>query len=262
LRVVALAAAAALVWSFGAFLHIDGITHHLLPLPGRLLADLPVLDNILPARFDLFVDLGLAAIIAIFVDRAVLAGKWLGRLAAGFAFVLVCVTLAPAMPISAYTTDTPQYFFPGGDVGKLPQGTIALVVPYGDSLWTMDPLLWQAESGFRVRMVAGAMYTAGPNGTPVFGGSLWPTGSTFDCVMQLLQAGESTTPCTSDPVLAARTELNQLGVKVILMGPMAYGEQPGLQKSVEDYLDQVAGGPPRSDEGAMVWNYGAEHAQS
>ena len=262
LRVVALAAAAALVWSLGAFLHIDGITHHLLPLPGRLLAHLPVLDNILPARFDLFVDLGLAAIIAIFVDRAALAGKWFGRLAAGFAFLLVCVTLAPSMPISAYTTDTPQYFLPGGDIGTLHQGTIALVVPYGDSLLTMDPMLWQAESGFRVRMVAGALYTAGPNGSAMFGGSLWPAGSTFDCVMQLLQAGMSTTPCTADPVGAARTELNQLGVKVILMGPMAYGEQPALQKPVEDYLDQVAGGPPRSDEGALVWNYDGEPAQS
>jgi hypothetical protein len=73
--------------------------------------------------------------------------------------------------------------------------------------------------------------------------------------MQLLQSGASTTPCTADPVGAARTTLDQLGVKVIVMGPMAYGEQPALQKPVENYLDHVAGGPARRDEGALVWNY-------
>jgi hypothetical protein len=36
---------------------------------------------------------------------------------------------------------------------------------------------------------------------------------------------------------------------------MAYGEQPALQKPVENYLDQVAGGPARRDEGALVWSY-------
>jgi hypothetical protein len=255
LRVVAFGTAAALVWSLGPFLHIDGITHHLLPLPGRLLAHVPVFDNILPARFDLFMDLGLAAVVAVFVERAVLAGRWRGRLVASAAFLLVCVTVAPVMPISAYTSDTPRYFLPGGDVNTLPQGTVALVVPYGDSLLTMDPMLWQAQSGFRVRMVSGAMYTAGRNGAPSLGQSLWPTGTTFDCVMQLLQAGMSTSPCTADPVGAARAELDRLGVKVILMGPMAYGTEPALQRPMEEFLNRVAGRPSRSDEGALVWSY-------
>jgi hypothetical protein len=73
--------------------------------------------------------------------------------------------------------------------------------------------------------------------------------------MQLLQAGESTSPCTADPVGAARAELDQLGVTVILMGPMAYGTEPWLQRPMEEFLSRVAGGPPQSDEGALVWRY-------
>ena len=257
LRVVGFGTAAALVWSLGAFLHIDGITHHLLPLPGRLLDYLPVVDNILPARFDLFIDLGLAALVAVFVDRGVLAGSWRARVVGGLAFVLVCVTLAPRMPLPVYVTDTPRYFLPGGDIDALRQGTVALVVPYGDGESTMDPLLWQAESGFRVRMVAGAIYTAARAGGAAFGESLWPSGTTLDCVMQLLQAGVSTDPCTSDPVGAVRVELDQLGVQVILMGPMAYGTEPALERPMEAFLSRVAGTAPRIDEGALVWPYTA-----
>jgi hypothetical protein len=255
LRVVGVGTAAALVWSLGAFLHIDGITHHVLPLPGRLLSYLPVFNDVLPARFDMFMDLGLAAVVAVFVERAVLAGRWRGRLAGDAALLLVCVTLAPSLPISASVTDTPRYFLPGGDVDALPQGTVALVVPYGDGETTMDPLLWQAESGFRFRMVAGAIYTAERDGGAAFGESLWPSGTTLDCVMQLLQAGVSTGPCTADPVGAVRAELDQLGVQVILMGPMAYGTEPALQRPMEDFLSRVAGTAPRIDEGALVWPY-------
>ena len=251
LRVVGLGTAAALVWSLGPFLHVDGITHHLLPLPGRLLAHLPLLQDILPARFDLFMDLGLGAVIAIFVERAVLAGRWHGRLAAGAAVILVCVTLAPSLPISAYTTDTPRYFLPGGDVDALPLGTVALVVPYGDGLMSMDPMLWQAESGFRVRMVSGALYTAGPDGAPSFG----KPDTTLGCAMNALQSSLAVESCGADVITAVRGEMDRLGVKVIIMGPMAYGTEPALKRPMETFLSGVAGTPPRTDEGALVWPY-------
>jgi len=255
LRVIAVGTVVALVWSLGAYLHVDGVTHHLLPLPGRLLAYLPVFANILPARFELFMDLGLAAILATFVERAALSGGWRARVAGGVALLLICVTLAPTMPLPVYVTDTPRYFLSGGDVNRLPAGTVALVVPYGDGETAMDPLVWQAESGFRVRMVAGAIYTAGPNGRPSFGGSLWPSGTVLDCVMQVLQGGGSPLACAGDPVAATRAALDRIGVKVILMGPLAYGTDPALQRPMEAFLTEVAGAAPRMNEGAMVWSY-------
>ena len=200
-------------------------------------------------------DLGLAAILATFVERAALSGGWRARVAGGVALLLICVTLAPTMPLPVYVTDTPRYFLSGGDVNRLPAGTVALVVPYGDGETAMDPLVWQAELGFRVRMVAGAIYTAGPNGRPSFGGSLWPSGTVLDCVMQVLQGGGSPLACAGDPVAATRAALDRIGVKVILMGPLAYGTDPALQRPMEAFLTEVAGAAPRMNEGAMVWSY-------
>jgi hypothetical protein len=73
--------------------------------------------------------------------------------------------------------------------------------------------------------------------------------------MQVLQGGGSPLACAADPVDATRAALDQFGVKVILMGPLAYGTEPALQGPMEAFLTQVAGAAPRMDEGAMVWSY-------
>jgi hypothetical protein len=251
--VVALGTCAAVVWSLGPYLHVAGVTHHLVPLPGRLLALLPVFANLLPARFDLFLDLGLAALLAVFVDRAVCVGRWRFRIMGGVALALVVATVAPRMPLAASTSETPRYFLPGGDVASLAPGTTALVVPYGDSSSSMEPLLWQAQSGFRFRMVSGTIWTAGPGGAPSFGR---PVTTTLDCVMNALQTSGTTSGCGSDRVGAVRADLDQLGVRVIILGPLAYGTEPALQAPMEDFLSQVAGAPPRADQGVEVWAYG------
>ena len=254
LRVVGCGTAAALVWSLGPYLHIDGVIHHLLPLPGRLLSAFPLLDNLLPSRFALFIDLGLAAVVAVVADRVVLQGSWRRRIAGGAAIVLVCATLAPQMPLRSWTALTPRYFLPGGDVGNLPAGTVAVIVPYGDdSGLSLEPMLWQAQSGFRVRMVSGAMYTAGPNGVMWYG----VEGMALSCAMHAIQSSASVAGCGPNLVVAARSDLAAEGVSVIIMGPMAYGTEPAQQRPMENFLTQLAGAPPRLDQGALVWSHPA-----
>jgi hypothetical protein len=252
-RLIGLGTVAALVWSLGPFLHFDGISERAIGLPGVALALVPVAENILPARFDLFTDFGLGALIAVFVDRVVLAGSWRARAAGGTAMLLVCVTLAPRAPIAAYTPGTPRYFAPNGDVQYLRPGSIALVAPYGDSELTMAPMLWQAVSGFRFRMVVGAMITAGPRGVASLGGSAG--GTVLDCVMQDLQSGIPSAACSVHPIEAARAELDKLRVSVIIMGPLAYGTDPALMRPMEQFLSAVAGASPRHDEGVLLWEY-------
>jgi hypothetical protein len=46
-----------------------------------------------------------------------------------------------------------------------------------------------------------------------------------------------------------------LGVSVIIMGTMAYGTEPALQGRMEVFLTQLAGAPPRADQGALVWSH-------
>ena len=115
---------------------------------------------------------------------------------------------------------------------------------------SMEPLLWQAQSGFRFRMVSGTIWSSG--GAPSFGR---PVTTTLDCVMNALQTSGTMSGCSSDLIGAVRSDLDQLGVRVIILGPLAYGTEPALQAPMEDFLTQVAGGPPPSDQGVEVWAY-------
>jgi hypothetical protein len=232
----------------------------------------------LPARFALFMDFGLAALLAIFTDRAIGAGSKLSRALGLGAVALVCVSLAPQAPISAYSPETPRYFLPGGDVLSLPQGTVALVVPYGDNELTMAPMLWQAQAGFRFRMVSGAMITAGPGGAASLGQP-----GLLGCILNEVQLELPGTTCARAPVKAARLQLDQLGVKVIIMGPLNYGltvtsstmqllkqtsgQSPNktgkaVSQWVERFLSAVAGSPPRMDQGVLLWDYAVDATPS
>ncbi len=53
--------------SFGSTLHVAGTDTHI-PLPGAILAHLPVLDNLVPARFAVYVALCTALLFGVFVD--------------------------------------------------------------------------------------------------------------------------------------------------------------------------------------------------
>ena len=248
------------MWSLGPNLHIGGRSYELVPLPGRLLQMLPAVDNVLPGRFDLFMDLGLAALLGVFLDRAVFGCPARRRAAGAVAALAVCVPLAPQFPVAAMGPATPRYFLPGGDVRLLPQGTAALVVPYGDNEQTMGPMLWQALAGFRFRMVSGAMMNAGWDGYPAIGRALsGPLNARFDCMMAALQE-HAASICTGHPIAVARLKLDELGVHAIIMGPTGYGSESVQRGRMERFLSSVAGGAPRYDEGVLVWRYSPERA--
>lgn len=256
-KVVGAAGLAVLILSLGSYLHFNGTVERAFPLPGRLLAALPIFDNILPVRFDLFVDFALAALAGLFIDRAVLdrSVRTQRRIAASVVLILAAATLTPKAPLTVYKPKIPRYFLPGGGSSSLAQGTVALVVPYGDGDNSEEPMLWQAMSDFRFRMVAGDMETAGRNGVPMEGRTLWGTGQPIDCVFQYLQDGKPFNSCTPHPVRAVRSALDQLQVTMIIMGPMDYGNDPALAPPVRRFLSEVAGSRPRAEQGAWVWGY-------
>jgi hypothetical protein len=253
---VGVATIGAAVWSLGPNLHMGGRSYEMVPLPGRLLQMLPGVDNVLPARFDLFMDLGLAALVGVFLDRAVFNHLARRRAAGAVAALAVCVPLAPQFPVAAMGPATPRYFMPGGDVRLLPKGTAALVVPYGDDEQTMGPMLWQALAGFRFRMVSGAMMNAGWDGRPVIGRALpGPLNARFDCTMAALQERGAASTCTRRPVAVARSEMEALGVRVVIMGPTSYASGAVPRGRMEHFLTSVVGAPPRYDEGVVLWHY-------
>jgi hypothetical protein len=92
-------------------------------------------------------------------------------------------------------------------------------------------------------------------GTPASPTSNGDEGTTLACVMDALESSLSATPCGTSIIRASRSDLHALGVSVIIMGPMAYGTEPALQGRMEAFLTQLAGAPPRVDQGALVWSH-------
>ncbi|MGC8628552.1 MAG: hypothetical protein ACP5VR_13585, partial [Acidimicrobiales bacterium] len=106
-RVIGWATLAVILWSLGEHLHFNGAVEHAFPLPWRIFAKWPVLDNLLPDRFDLFTDFGVAALLTVFIDSWILspALNWRRRGTGLVVLLLVCATLAPSAPVGAYSPD-------------------------------------------------------------------------------------------------------------------------------------------------------------
>jgi hypothetical protein len=74
------------------------------------------------------------------------------------AVALLCVVpLVPAWPYSYQEADAPPYFSSSA-VEALPEGAVALTFPV-PRFPASEPMLWQAQAGFRYRSVGGYAYT-------------------------------------------------------------------------------------------------------
>jgi hypothetical protein len=76
-------------------------------------------------------------------------GGW-RRLAAVGVAAAALAPLLPARPVPAERVQTPP-FFTGGAVRQLPEGRVALVLPYANPGVSVA-MTWQAEAGMRFRM--------------------------------------------------------------------------------------------------------------
>jgi hypothetical protein len=134
---------AAVVLSLGPFLLIGGkIT---IPLPGAVLAELPLLNKALPARFTLYAFLSLALITSIWLASS-RTPLWIRSSAA---FFIILSTL-PNLSASFWTTvvDLPSFFSNEYYAKYLTPGEAVVTLPY-------SPMIWQLESRWYFRMVGG-----------------------------------------------------------------------------------------------------------
>ena len=165
------------VIGLGPTLRVDGTTV-LHWMPFRLLASLPLVENVEPARLSLFTALGVAIVLAIGLDRwraqdpdssvATAAARRplvRARLHAAvvpLAAVIVLVPLVPRVPFKTAEVRVPT-FFTSGASDVIPQGAIALTYPY--SMTPDDaPMLWQSASDMRFRIFGGMAFVPGPRG--------------------------------------------------------------------------------------------------
>jgi hypothetical protein len=139
-RFLLVSLAVAAFCSLGTALYYEGRRE--LTLPWSQLATLPVFDNLLPARFTVFVSLAAAVIVAAWLG----IGRIPGLIRAGLGSLAVLAIL-PNLHLNLWNThpELPRFFSAGIYKRCLRAGDNVMVIPYthhGDSM------LWQADSGF------------------------------------------------------------------------------------------------------------------
>jgi hypothetical protein len=123
-------------------------------LPWREVASLPVLNNVLPARFALFASLIAAVIVALWTASR---RDWLRWVLPA----LAVAALVPDMSHAWFTVHPERWpFFTDGTYKCIPKGENVLIFPFGAR---DDSTLWQAETGFWFRMPEGYLAPTPPD---------------------------------------------------------------------------------------------------
>jgi hypothetical protein len=115
--------------------------------PWAALAPFPVVGSALPNRLTVYTALFAGVLVALALADRRTVSRWL------FVATGVAATL-PNLQLPVWSADAirPEFFAQGRDVRFVADGATVLVLPHGPAGWSM---LWQAEAGFRFRLVGG-----------------------------------------------------------------------------------------------------------
>jgi hypothetical protein len=230
--------AVALAFSLGRWLHVGGHQYRI-PLPWAPLSKMPVLDQILPDRFSVIVALFVALGLALAVTELVRSRQlWLSGLGA-IGMALVVLSWIPG-PIPLVRVPTPAYFTSSA-VKQIPQGSVALVLPYVSGPFRQHAMLWQAASGMRFRMPEGWAIVPGDHA-----GAMSQTRVTFSALTPTM------TRIPDADAAAIRAELASWHVRTVIVGPYLNGP-PSTRQSAVKVVEQILGRAPVEQGGVQVW---------
>lgn len=270
-RVFALVALASFLFSLGPVLLVDN--HHTgVPGPDAVLMHLPVVGDIIPARFALGFWFAFAVLFATGLDAArawlrteiarrldrrsrartrsetVRRGTTARRLAAAATACLGAAVLIPVLPnwpLGQSPADIPL-FFTSADVNVVPPGSLVATYPYPRAT-TAWPMLWQAQSGMRYRMLGG--YALGPSDTGA--GTFFADPNAFESCLTVVFDSDSSRGCHAAQLARA---VHHLEITTVIAGD---GEQNvSLAQSV---LDRTLGAAPRHVGGVLLWRCVPRH---
>lgn len=234
----------AAVLSLGPYLIIDARSTHL-PLPFLPLAHIPLVEDVLPARFSLEVIGCLAAMIAFGLDdmhNHRPRPKWLtSRVFAGAPVGALVVTQLPQWPYSTKQGST----MPTALRTTIPASDpVTITFPYLTYAF-LQPMEWQMDSGYAFRLLGGYAHT--PNGT---GPSLMsPPGLQRFLTWQAF-IGNHGPPLPLGPALVSvtRTTLSKYDVGMVIVYRSESGSGPVIK------LFNEALGPPNFSTGQFsMW---------
>ena len=164
--VAAVTAAIAFVLSLGGALAVSALPASnsqgdavgRIPLPEALVAKLPLLRNIIPSRFAMYVALFIGIVIACIIDHLwstlnARPGRWKYAAPAAVALVSLVPLIPAASPIAVGYLNAPKYYSSKA-VEKIPRDSVALVYPFPSGTWSAGAV-WQAVADFRFKMPGG-----------------------------------------------------------------------------------------------------------
>ncbi|HUY86957.1 MAG TPA: hypothetical protein VMU77_07555, partial [Acidimicrobiales bacterium] len=237
----------------------------------RLVRDMPLLQNALPVRFALYVDLFAGLILALSMnllrDRLrnhsdnrinILSGtsnrgpesssgntrRKLMALAVPLGLaLLVLLPQMPSIPFPMVDSKTPP-FFTSSAVKSIPPGALVDIYPFPRDT-AAEAMLWQAQSGMRFKMLGGFALVPGPDGkgqedpkfpevTEIwFGSAYWLAGPM---------------PIYQSAINGIRTDLRIHHVEVVIVSKV--GKDP---QGARNLITASLGSPPFSKGGIWIW---------
>jgi hypothetical protein len=230
-----------MVLSLGARLRVGG---HPIPvvLPWAAIESLPLLRNMVPARFALFTALFAGLLVAVALDGLWWAGGWWRR-ALAVAVALVVLAFLVAAPLQSIPVVATPRFFTTSAVAALPRDGVALLVPFPQKGRANRAMLWQAEAGMWFKMPGGYFVAQGPDGAALREA---PPSTTSRILIQLQRGGRA-----PELTPALRRELAQdfarWRVRSVVLGPMPH------RQAMAGFRSDLLGRAPERVAGVELW---------
>jgi hypothetical protein len=234
-RWAAVVAAVLVIFALGPALHVAGHLTHV-PFPWRLFQWMPLLNNIVPARFIILSFLLVGLLVAVLIDDVARLPAVSYRFAAGAALTAVAVSLVPK-PIPVTAIQTPPFFVTAA-VDRIAPGDVAVVIPYKSPAVAM---VWQAQSGMRFRMPSGRIFT------PLPSPHLGPPPSPLTNELFAIEAGGSVASLPPAQRSALLADMRRMHVTSVVIGPTRYTSQ------MVAFFSQLLEQPPQEVAGVVFW---------
>ncbi len=249
--------------------------NHRIGVPGvdAVLVHLPILGDIVPSRFAIVFWFAVAVLFGVALDegRQWLQGRVertvvrrratqgpqpqsradrsrtrvlamrvasLGSLIIG---VGVLIPLIPAWPYANVPADVPS-FFTSDDVRQIPDGSLVATYPYALTA-TAWPMLWQADSNMRFRMLGGYAIGPGAGGEGTFFADPNPV---LYCLNGIYATGTAPNSLCAPGYLAE--SMRRLGVTSVVAG----ANQSNVATAVR-VMSAALGARPRQVGGVWLW---------
>jgi hypothetical protein len=200
-----------------------------------------VIANLIPSRLAMYTALFAGLLLALYLEAVWRGGGW-RRLAAVGVAVATLLPLVPARQVPAIKVDTPA-FFTAGAVRRLPEGGVALVLPFANRK-IATTMTWQAESGMWFRMPSGYVIVPARDGRPRY--DVNPN-NTATRAFGAIQSGLPAPVLTGGRRRALAANLASWNVDAVLVGPMKH------QGTMLRFLTDLLGRRPALVDGVYLW---------